>query len=93
MKLSHSMNGSNVWGSLAPYGYDLLWFKWNIYKTGSIFLSGLMIIGTFSYALSLCYYYIIIIYFLYYIIIILIIIIYIIYFLLYNTNLKSVFCG
>ena len=33
------MNGSNVWGSLAPYGDVLPVFKWNIYKTRSIFIS------------------------------------------------------
>ena len=32
MKLSHSMNGSNVWGSLEPLGDVLSLFKWNIYK-------------------------------------------------------------
>ena len=32
IKLSHSVNGSNVWGSLAPFGDDLPVFKWNIYK-------------------------------------------------------------
>ena len=35
------MNGSNVWGSLVPYGDVLPMFKWNIYKTKSIFLSKL----------------------------------------------------
>ena len=32
MKLSHFMNGSNVWGSLEPLGDVLSLFKWNIYK-------------------------------------------------------------
>ena len=32
IKLSHSMDGSNVWGSLAPYGDVLSLFNWNIYK-------------------------------------------------------------
>ena len=26
------MNGSNVWGSLVPFGDVLPVFKWNIYK-------------------------------------------------------------
>ena len=32
IKLSHSVNGSDVWGSSAPYGDVLPVFKWNIYK-------------------------------------------------------------
>ena len=35
IKLSHSVNGSNVWGSFAPYGDVLPLFKWNIYKKGN----------------------------------------------------------
>ena len=31
------MNGSNFWGSLAPYGDILSLFKWNIYKRSSYF--------------------------------------------------------
>ena len=31
------MNGSNVWGSLAPYGDVLPLFKWNIYKRSRYF--------------------------------------------------------
>ena len=30
--LKMSVIGSNVWGSLAPYGDVLPFFKWNIYK-------------------------------------------------------------
>ena len=41
IKLSPSMNGSNVWCSLAFYGDVLSLFKWNIYKTRSIFLQKL----------------------------------------------------
>ena len=44
IKLSYSMNGSNVWSSLAPYGDALPWFKWNIYKRRSIFLFKTVII-------------------------------------------------
>ena len=32
LNILHSMNGSNVWGSLAAYGDALPLFKWNIYK-------------------------------------------------------------
>ena len=40
IKLSYSMNGSNVWGSLTPYGDVLPLLKWNIFKR-SIFPSKL----------------------------------------------------
>ena len=35
------MNGSDVWGSSAPYGDVLPLFKWNIYKRMSTFPSKL----------------------------------------------------
>ena len=41
IKLSHSMNGSDVWDSSAPYGDVLPVFKWNIYKRMNIFHSKL----------------------------------------------------
>ena len=42
IKLSHSMNGSDIWGSSAPYGDVLPVFKWNIYKRMSTFPSKLL---------------------------------------------------
>ena len=35
------MNGSNVWGSLVPYGDVLPLFKWNIYKRSSSYFPSL----------------------------------------------------
>ena len=32
------MNGSNVWGLLAPYGDILTLFKWNLYKKNNYYV-------------------------------------------------------
>ena len=42
------MNGSDVWGSSAPYGDILPVFKWNIYKRMITFPSKMMTVITFT---------------------------------------------